>query len=120
MPMIEPVVEISGIFDMRLALRWVAHDRCRILEGVADIAVEVAAGPDYHIDRIGGTVIEARRSVETAAVKGPADVLFVHRVANGAQRRWRHGGAGVDGSRVELAVGKETRPRVVDHVKSVW
>src|SRR5215831_8870439 len=59
MPLVESIVEIDRILDMRLALGWVAHDGLCILERVADVAVEIAAGTDHDIHGIGGTIVKA-------------------------------------------------------------
>ena len=70
---------------------------------VADVAIPVAAGADQHIHRIGRTIVKSPRGIEAAAIVGPADVLFVERIANGAQRRRRNGSAGIDCRRVGAA-----------------
>src|SRR5215471_18781953 len=87
---VERVVEIYRVFDVRGALYGIAHDRLGVLERVTDVAIEVAAGADHHVKRIGGTVVEAACSVEAAAVIGPADSFFVQRIADRAQRRGRY------------------------------
>src|SRR5690242_8124365 len=57
--------------------------------------------------------------MESAAIVGPTDVLLIESVADGPQRRRRRSGSGVDGCGIELSVGEEAWPRVVDHVEGV-
>ena len=51
-PAVEIVEEIDRVLDVLLPLNRVAHDRRRVLERVADVAVPVAACADEHVDRI--------------------------------------------------------------------
>src|SRR5258707_7394040 len=84
MAVAEFVEEIGCVLDMRRTLRRIAHDRRSVLERIADVTIPVAACADQHVNRVGGTTVKARCGIESAAIKGPADVLFVERVANGA------------------------------------
>jgi len=47
------------------------------LEGVADIAIPIAAGANQYIDRILRAVVEARCGIESTTEIAPADVLLV-------------------------------------------
>src|SRR5258708_3257685 len=83
---IEPVEEIGRVLDVRLALHRISHDRRSVLERVADVTIPIAARADQPIHRTGGTIVKACRGIESAAIEGPANVLFGERVANGAKR----------------------------------
>src|SRR5207342_483494 len=52
MAVVELVEEIDHVLDELLALRRITHDRRRVLERIADVAVPVATGADEHVDRI--------------------------------------------------------------------
>src|SRR5260370_41250107 len=84
MAAIESVEEIDRVFNVCLALRRIAHDRCRILKRVADIAIEVAAGADHHIDGIRGAAVEAGCSVEPPPIETPTDLLFLDPLSDAA------------------------------------
>ncbi len=85
--------QVGGILDVRRANRRVAHDRCRVLERIADLAVG-------HAESVRGIGQGRRREVRIrrvcrhrhvrqrdgvivgAAEVGPADLLVVQRIAD--------------------------------------
>src|SRR6266700_2242024 len=112
MAVAEFIKEIGCVFDVRRALRRIAHDRRGILEWIANVAIPVAARADQHVHRISGAIVKTRCGIESAAIVSPADFLFVERVADGPKRRGWCSGTSVDRGRVELAVREEARTRV--------
>ena len=92
--------QIGGVLDMRRPHRRVGHDRGRVLERIADLAVghaervrrigkrrrrQVRAGR-VRRDRI---VRERHGVVIRTAVVGPGDLLLDQGIADGADRRRR-------------------------------
>ena len=74
------------VFDMRRSLGGVAHDRRRIAERIADVAV---VARDQLVDRVGRAIGDPNRGIVAAAVIGPRYALLVQRIADRAQARRR-------------------------------
>ena len=63
------------------ALLRIAHDRARVGERVADVAV---VSTDQLIDRVFRAVGDPHRRIKAAAIIGPGDTFLVKRIADGA------------------------------------
>src|SRR5260370_9694882 len=78
--LIEIIEEIDRVLDVLLALLRVAHDRFRVGERVADVAV---VDGDELVDEIGRAVRYPHGCIAAAAVIDPGNLLLIWSVADG-------------------------------------